>query len=710
MWRPRFLSPPAAPRVVVRPSPTLFAWLVGAFLLALLPQVGEFPLWITAAVVIAMAARVVLEIYRLPLPGTAFTGILAICLLAGICLQYRGITGRDAGTAFMAALLAIKFFEIRGPRDISIIVFSCFFVVMSSLLYSQVLELFVYCLIMMWVLTALLLRTQLGDRSEDHLLRMLGRASAIFLQALPLALVLFFFFPRYAGKFGFGSEASTLGLTDTIKPGSIAQLVTDDSEAMRVRFTQGNVPSPETMYWRALVLWQFREGTWTTGFPASPAALRQRQLPRAASGGDLIEQEITIEPHHHRWLFALDCPVDLPVGLSARAFSGAPTAVMMEGHVLQLAVADGTVDHRERYSVTSSLRLARQGALSPLERDWGTRLPGKTGPSGEEEIEPRVLNLAESLQAQNPGTLPYIQAVLHYFRQQHFTYTDTPGAEGPHALVTFLFESKRGFCEHFASAFAVLMRIAHHPARVVVGYHGATYNPYGNFYIVKQSNAHAWDEVWDDEAARWLRVDPTSVLRSDDALIASVSPDRANGDGLTLQSQHRAFLDNALVPDWVRRGVVELQLRRQELEADWDDLVISYDPGAQSRLAQALGFGRRGLPWLLAVSGVGAALCAGVALFALRRNKPVAPVEILYARFCRAMKRRGLPRAEWEGPLAYADRIAGAIPEKGAVIREVGSLVARARYGPQPHQPETAEQLRAILPQLQELAEPVLKP
>ncbi len=308
------LSRPGQTPVASRPSLTLFFLLVGAFILTLVPQVPNFPLWLSASIVIAMILRSFIEFYRLPLPSTTFCGILAIVLLGIIFAQYNTVMGRDAGTAFTAGLLAIKFYELRRPRDVSLIIFSCFFVIMSALLYSQVLKLFVYCLIMMWVLTSLLLRVHTGDFAQDHLLRMLGKSGIIFLQALPLVLCLFFFFPRYPGKLSFSLEESRVGLTDTVTPGSIAKLSQDDSEVMYVHFNSSNIPTIDTMYWRALVLWDYHNGAWTAG----NFAAMSNENPPPTPDSNQINQEIVIRAHYQKWLFALDVPVSKPISAGDR--------------------------------------------------------------------------------------------------------------------------------------------------------------------------------------------------------------------------------------------------------------------------------------------------------------------------------------------------------------------------------------------------------
>jgi transglutaminase-like putative cysteine protease len=668
----------------IRPSLLLYFCLVGAFILTLLPHLPQFPLWITLAIAGGMILRSVAEVRRWPLPSSTICGLLAVCLLAGIYRQFDTVFGRDAGTAFMAALLAIKFFELRGPRDVALIIFSSFFLVMSSLLYSQAVELFVYCLIMMWVLTALLLRTGMGDRPDHRLLHVLRVAGLIFLQAIPLTLFLFFFFPRYHGVLQVGLDDTSIGLTDKIEPGSISRLADDDSTAMTVKCTGRTVPDPATAYWRALVLWTYHRGAWTVGEPGDVALPRDAGLGRGEKG-DVVVQEITIWPHFRRWLFALDYPVSL-----AEIPGVSDWSQVREGDVLQLAPG-AILTRKERYTVTSAPILAPRDLPDSLRR-FALELPDD--PAGD-HLDPRVRALAAQLQKGNPDANAYILAILHYFRHGGFLYSDSPGPGGRDALARFLFQTKIGFCEHYASAFAVLLRLGGYPTRLVVGYHGAQFNPYKDLYVIKQSNAHAWDEVWIESEKRWRRVDPTAVIsRSDGSGLAEDNLDTAGGEGLSIELAHHrlTLVSGSHVPAWMRSGLLELQLRREEIEADWDDWVFSYDPDSQTRIAQALGV-RGDARYLLALASVLAlGLCALALGFAMRRRRRLSPVENLYAQFCRRLARHGLPRDPWEGPLAYTERAAAAAhPPLRDPIRDLGRLVAETRYAAHPHQPPRHE-------------------
>lgn len=688
---PGSFSGRAQRRVPIRPSPTLFFWLVGAFVLTLLPHIEQFPAWVTAAVLIALVIRAALEFRRLPLPSIGLTSSLALSLLAGIYLQFHTLFGRDAGTSLMAGLLAIKFYELRGPRDVALVIFSSFFVVMSALLYSQTIELFIYCLIMMWVLTGLLLRTHMGDSSDNKLLGMLGQSAVIFVQALPLAVFLFFFFPRYSGQLPLGVDDASIGLTDKVDPGSISRLSNDDSTAMRVTFNSGNsIPSVDTMYWRALVLWNYRDNAWTPG--PEPSLTEEEEQPEAASGSDIIDQTIVIWPHYRNWLFALDSPVRP----AQNAMEDGNWSTLHHGEVLRLRNSRETIDHKEEYEVESAL-LLKGRKLSPEDEKRGLQLP--TDNDGD-KIDPRVRELADQLHRESGDTRKYIWEVLRYFRQQGFAYNDSPGAGGKNELADFLFKTKSGFCEHYASAFAVLMRLGHCPARLVVGYRGGQYNPYKKFYTVKQSNAHAWDEVWIPSENHWLRVDPTAVISGTQIVgTSSASNQSETRTGLSIEVAHHrlTLLSGAYLPDWMRRGMLELQLRRQQVEADWDDWVFSYDPQTQFKLAQALGFGPETRSAMILACLLTIGLCAIVLRKLMQQKQPTSPVEDLYAKFCRNMAQRGIPRASWEGPLAYAERVAEAFPEKKAQIHDVGWIVALSRYGRSSVEPSATKQLKTLL-------------
>jgi transglutaminase-like putative cysteine protease len=702
IWSGLIAKPQRTP-LKSRPSLMLYFLLAGAFLLTLVPHVIQFPPWITAVVIGAMALRSFIEFYRLPLPSSTFCGILALILFGLIWVQFGTITGRSAGTAVTAGLLAIKFYEIRAPRDIALIIFSCFFVVMSALLFSQVLELFAYCLIMMWVLTAVLMRVQAGDRPEDMLLRMLGRSGLIFLQALPLTLLLFFFFPRINGPIGLSFNDPPIGLTDTVAPGSVSKLARDDTPAMYVSFT-GNYPLPEAMYWRAIVLYQYKHGQFTTGYSDVPERVntaagsandKDKDKPVPASAPEHeghINQTITIYANNQKWLYALDVPTSIPVN----AAGGTNWAALFTGDTARLI--SGKLDHMARYVVQSSTFRAEE-TLNDTEYGEALKLP--TAPE-DDPVHPQVYALADQLYTEAGNTDDgYLAAVLRYFHHNGFVYSIDLPPQGPDWLKEFLIDRKTGYCEHFATAFAVLMRIHNIPTRLVTGYVGGEFNPYQNDYVVRESSAHAWCEVWrptdpkNKYVGRWTRIDPTAFVSSSDAS-GAVAGGNSPGDAIRVIQRQPDFADSYL-PGWVRTSLHETQLRREEMEMAWDNVVLSYDTESQFRLAQVLGMGET--PMLkLGLVCLGAMAVCGVALWRWLAHQPrIAPIEFLYAAFCRNMARRGVPRATWEGPLAYTERVAEAFPDDTPALRSVGAIVAHTRYGPSRADMKAIERLESAL-------------
>jgi hypothetical protein len=705
-WSGLIAKPQRTP-LTSRPSLTLFFLLVGAFLLTLVPQVVQFPPWLTVIIVGAMILRSFVELYRLPLPSSTFCGILAIILFGLVWVTFGTIMGRLAGTAVTAGLLAIKFYEVRQPRDIALIIFCCFFVVMSALLFSQVLELFVYCLIMMWVLTALLVRVQAGDRPEDRLLHMLGRSGLVFLQALPLALCLFFFFPRVNGPLGFSLSDPPIGLTNTVAPGSIAKLSKDDSLAMYVSFTSGSYPLAESMYWRAVVLYDYHNGIFTTGeisnFSKSwenDADPRKSYVP--PQSGVHFDQTITAYANNQHWLYALDVPTMAPQSVGGES----NWAGMYDGSTVRLI--SGKLDHVSRYIVSSS-PFRPEEQIDKLEYRDSLELPKDTDPDA---INPKVKALADDLfQKAGRNDEAYIFAVLRYFHHSGFIYSTDLPEQGKDWLAEFLLTRKTGYCEHFAAAFAVLMRLEKIPTRLVTGYLGGDLNPYTGEYAVPQSNAHAWDEVWqpthpdpnpdpknpkNELLGKWTRIDPTTMAASSDAAAPVSSGNPYTQSAIPLQKLAPSFADTYF-PDWLKGGMKEMRLRREQMEMTWDNVILSYDTDTQLHLAQRLGFGVNPMFALLLVCVLASAACA-IGFWRWLTHKPkVPPVEYLYAAFCRNMARRGVPRAEWEGPLAYTGRVAEAFPDDTPALRKVGDIVARARYGPVPADGETVVRLESAL-------------
>ena len=360
-----------------------------------------------------------------------------------------------------------------------------------------------------------------------------------------------------------------------------------------------------------------------------------------------MDYAVLLEPSNRRWLFALDLPASLP-----------PRAGMTRSFQL---LRDQPVNEVYRYEVRSYPQY-RTGELTDAEKFVGLRLPSRSNP--------RARQLAEEWRARDPRPEALVATALTLFREQPFEYTLTPPLLGFHSIDEFLFRTRQGFCEHYASAFVFLMRAAGVPARVMTGYQGGERNALGEYLIVRQSDAHAWAEVWLAERG-WVRVDPTGA----------VSPDRVQ------QGLFGALPEAEGLPFLARRGgnyqwVRQLALVWDGLNIRWNEWVLAYGTDRQKEFLSGLGFGPVDW-WEMTVAMIGMLSGLGVIflVWRWRSRLPSDPVARAWQRFCTRLARRGLPRGPHEGPLDFTERVAAQRPERAEAIREIGELYARLRYG-----------------------------
>jgi transglutaminase-like putative cysteine protease len=468
----------------------------------------------------------------------------------------------------------------------------------------------------------------------------------MLLQGLPIALLLFVLFPRLAVPlWGMPqSGRATTGLSDTMAPGMIAELTQEDAVALRVDF-DGAPPPPAQRYWRGPVMSSFDGRAWSASFARGGGEL-------VPYDGTAIAYTVTLEPNHRPWLFALELPAALP----QVAGDAGPRDVVLSRN--QQLVARRPIGHVVRYRQLSQL-VDRHPAGA---RDAAENLRLPTGAN------PRALALAASLRERHPGDAAYIAAVLATFRDEPFTYTLAPGVVHARDPVDgFLFESRRGFCEHYASAFAVLLRAAGIPARIVTGYQGGEFNRRGNYLIVRQSDAHAWVEAIVD--GEWRRFDPTGAV-SPLRIESGIS--RALPDALELPLFAR--LDAGLLKD--------TQLLLDALNHVWRRNVVGFDAGRQQdfwrslRLDPAAPWQAIGLLALAVAAWMGVVL-AWLAWRRERRERTAA----LWDDVCTRLSRAGLPREAHEGPVAYASRASARWPDYAIAFHAIGEAYAKLRYG-----------------------------
>ena len=625
-------------------------WLLAGVLLVLAPHAAYQPLWLSLGIVALLAWRAMITQRAWPMPGRLLRTVLTLLMALLVYYHYHTIFGRDAGIALMSGMLTLKLLELRNQRDYLLAAFLLYFLILANFLYSQSLWLAAYLLATVLVCTATLVRLAQPGAEARYALRLAGR---LLLQALPLMLLMYLLFPRIQGSlWGLPQDAhgGITGMSDEMRPGSINQLNQSDAVAFRVTF-RGAVPANTDLYWRSLVLWQTDGRVWSRGDRSLPVthAFEERGTP--------VNYLITFEASNQPWLAALDLPAAPPSNLH-----------LLPGFVL---TAGAPVRERLRYALTSWPRY-RTGELSERERTAALQLPVDIGE--------RTRGLARQWRAQSSNDADVVKAALNYFHNENFSYTLQPPLLGDQPVEEFLFEVRRGYCEHYASALVTLMRAAGIPARAVVGYQGGEFNPSGNYLIVRQSDAHAWAEVW--LAGRgWVRVDPT----------AAVAPERIEygADALRrLANQGAAF--GQLPAEAVRRalslGWLEgLALRSNQLwdavDAIWNEWVLDYSAERQQQLLRRLGFTAPS-PLLMVelLAGLSALLLLGYAVYGWRMPASD-PVVRAYQKFCRRLARVGLVRSPHEGAQDFSRRCVQRRPDMAEGIARITQHYVRLRYG-----------------------------
>lgn len=622
-------------------------WLLTGLTLAFAPHVRHLPPWVVLLCVAMGVGRWAVGRRGGRLPPRLAVVVLALLGVAGVLLQYRTLLGRDAGVALLCLMLAAKVLELRTLRESMLAIFLGYFLAVTDLLYSQSPILALYLAGTVLVLTATLAEITCPEAMSGVRGR-LRQAGTLLVQALPLALALFFLFPRIAGPLwglpGDGAGAIS-GLSDVMEPGTISQLSLSDAVAFRVQF-DGAPPPPAQRYWRGPVLWYTDGRRWLRHAPGVHSAAWPARL---RPNGAALDYTVTLEPSRHHWLFALDVPAVAPPGAS-----------LSDDFVLSTARAIRT---RYVYRVRSYLHPST-GALDPDARRRALQLPPT--------ISARVRSLVARWRQGAPNSAGVVAKALDYFRTEPFVYTLRPPRLGDHPLDQFLFDTRAGFCEHYASAFTELMRIAGIPARVVTGYQGGEWNPVGRYLIVRQADAHAWSEVW-LAGPGWVRVDPT----------AAVAPERIEREIDNVAAQVGAPIQFAsAAPGWLREAVRRAGFVWDSLAVGWDRWVLGYGPRAQAHLLRLLGLGGLGWHALAVLLAIVAALMMAILAGALLdyRREPPDPVAQIYGRFCRRLARRGLVRAPHEGPLAFARRAGAARPDLQGAVSEITALYVALRY------------------------------
>jgi transglutaminase-like putative cysteine protease len=631
--------------------------LTASLAVALVPHLNRLPVWTIAWCAAAWGWVLFCARTGRPLPGRAVRLGLTVVGVVLVLVNFGTAFDRFAGITLLWITASIKPMEIQSRRDVMVTVFLVYFLAASVLFFSSSLAVGIYLLLAVCFISVVLIRVNHPGGSWQGHFRL---GLKILLQALPLALVLFVFFPRFQGSLWgrYSPGADISGFSESLEPGSVSQLVLNDAVAFRVRFSDG-VPPARVLYWRGVTFWDTDGRRWLK----SAYLLRETSPPE---GGNIVEYTVFLEPHQQHWLFALDLPLEAP-----------PDGYLQADHTL---ASFRRIRQPVRYNMSSVIDYRTENP-----GEWtlaALQLPDRTNP--------RTRELARGWRRAGAGSEAVVENALRFLGENGFRYTLQPPPLGENAVDDFLFGTRQGYCEHFAAAFAFLMRAAGVPSRIVAGYQGGDFNPYGGYLIVRQSHAHAWVEVWLRDKG-WVRVDPT----------LAVAPQRAEtGVAAALPPEEQSAVEplqrfGRLSGPWKR-----IQLGWDVLNNQWNSWVLGYTYLRQKSVLAQIGvdIGRRigsavSLSIALAVAGL---------LFAFYAFRPPAAgsaddgIQRSYLEFCRRLSRQGLPREPWRGPMAYAERVCRRRPDLADSVLEIARLYVRLRYESGATRHERRQFVRAV--------------
>jgi len=570
------------------------------------------------------------------------------------------VFGQQPGTSMLLLLCFLKLFEMKHRRDAVLVIFVGYFLIASNFFFTQAPWAALYVFFVVVYLTSLLVF--ISDRRAAFPFAARLRLSArLILLSLPLMLILFVLFPRIPGPlWGLPKDSHTAGtgIGNQMSPGSLSGLVSSGAVAFRVRFDA--VPPPHrALYWRGVVLSAYDGRTWRRD--DAPASA----LPNTTAGGsadEVIDYRVTLEPGKQKFLFALDLPM-------AAVNSYRLTRELM-------LLGSDRVNDVMIYSMRSDMDALNQGLFEPERRKNLALPPG---------FNPRSIELARQLRQQSDSVAAYIGRVLDYFSGEAFVYTLSPPLLGRDAVDEFLFETRRGFCEHYAGAFVTLMRAAGVPARVVMGYQGGEMNPVDDYMIVRQSDAHAWTEVWQDQRG-WLRIDPTAM----------VSPERIE------LGMRNAGLEPELLPSILIPNSALVQRARylwDSLHNSWNQWVVGFDLKKQRELFSHLGIGDVGIADLVLWLVLAMTLASAVAAWWVFRVQPRAKtdrVRYYFDVFCNKFAKAGIERRSSEAAAEFLQRIRRAKPAAAAAAARIIDDYQQLRYGPTPDRERLARYIRLV--------------
>ncbi len=620
-------------------------WTLTALCFSVLPHIPYLPIWITGAFAICAALRLYVEYRRKRLPARWIRVALALGSFFGVFAIYENISGVGPGSALLIIMAALKLLETHQRRDQFVLLFISVFLIMASLLREQ----YLWSLPFLVIGTLITMTAWLGMSPGQgaSIRRNFLSSSRLLLYAAPLTLAMWILFPRLSSPFWavpVDSSQATSGLSESMSPGDISSLSLSNKVAFRVDFVD-QVPPPKDLYWRGLVLYNFNGRTWT----GANEAIGHDRRDNVEYLGAPISYQVTLEPTAQHTVFALDVPLEWSIDRTTMGLH-------------QQLARERPIDQRISYKAVSHTTFRSNRTETIFDNNYYRGLP--------EEGNARTRALAKNMREAVSSETDFIEDVLRMFNEQAYFYTLEPPQLGRNPVDQFLFEARQGFCEHYASAFAVMMRAVGIPTRIVLGYQGGELNNFGNYsyMIVRQSDAHAWTEVWLENRG-WVRVDPTAAV-APERISAGMSGARLGGLGASWGFSSTSELLHNLTLKW------------DALNAKWNEWILGYGPENQTKFLKLLGIDdpdwRRMMLTLIGIITVMIVIISGLLVRRYRAPK-IDEASLLYRRFVRQI---GIQPIIGETPRLYARRVQAQGKCGNPAINDITEQYLLCRYGP----------------------------
>ena len=625
-------------------QPIIIKLLIIIGVLLIIPHIGELPTSFIAIGFSLLGWRALTLWFPSTLPNKWVLLPFSMGLAFFVLKTFGMSLGRDASSSLLIVLMGLKLLESRSARDVQAVIYMSFFILITPFLFEQRIEVALYalCVFFLLLFSLVINNTHCSTLKSPVLLRLSG---LVLLQAIPLMLIFFLLFPRMVGPLWTmpDEQSAVSGISDSINPGTVSNLALSDETAFRVRFN-GVVPEQKDLYWRGPVFWETDGKSWTLTPPKRDTF--ERATPVTDQATD-IHYTLMMEPHHQFWLYALDIPATAP-----------KKTRLTHDHQLILT-------NKLSRNISFDIRSTTQKSLTELSNkdlSRALKIPNNT--------DPRVIALANKWAKTSKNKNEIVKRALQFYNDE-FYYTLKPPSLGKNPVAEFLFESKRGFCGHFATSFATLMRVAGIPTRLVGGYQGGVYNKVGDFYNVRQADAHVWAEVWLREKG-WVRVDPTAAI-APNRIEHSINPSlqRINNDINFLLTP----------PEGFQKWAQQLKWAINSFDYYWQDAVLAYGPEKQLDFLSKFGILDWGdmVKWLAILSGL--TLLVSLSVVLLLQKNTHDPAQKAYLTLCKKLAKKAGARLPHETSTDYFNRAIQHYPQKAEHIRALQTLYLNTRYG-----------------------------